>query len=100
MPSKAVNIMVTYGGEPTKAKMNVGDTFRIFTNLPGKFEYQYTAGSPFRSTDPGDMPRQGGEEREATLEGKFPFRCFIDGKEFKNADGSPALAGLLEVPEG
>lgn len=100
MPSKHVDVLVTYGGKPAIGKMNVGDTFRIFTNLPGKFEFEYTKGHPFRSTDPGTMRRQGGEEREVTLEGTFPFRCFLDGKEFKNADGSPALAGHLEVPEG
>ena len=100
MPSKVVNVMVTYGGEPALGKMNIGDTFRIFTNLPGKFEIEYTKGTPFRSTDPGNMRHRGGLEREATLEGKFPFRCFIDDKEFKNSDGTPALAGSLEVPEG
>jgi hypothetical protein len=98
MPSK--NFMVVYGDLPKTETVKVGDTFRIFAALPGKFEYEYTAGRPFKSTDPGDLRHKGGEEREATREGKFPFRCFIDNVEFKNSDGSVALAGEIEVEPG
>jgi hypothetical protein len=46
------------------------------------------------------MRHRGGEEREATRVGVFPFRCFIDNVSFTNSDGSTALAGELEVIPG
>jgi hypothetical protein len=98
MPSKIV--MIVYGDPLKPEKVKVGETFRVFAALPGKFEYEYTAGRPFKSTDPGELRHKGGEEREATRVGKFPFRCFIDGTEFKNSDGTVALDGEIEVEPG
>jgi hypothetical protein len=98
MPSK--NLMIVYGEQPARVAIKVGDTFRVFAALPGKFEYEYTHERPFKSTDPPEMRHRGGEEREATRVGVFPFRCFIDNVSFTNSDGSTALAGELEVIPG
>ena len=95
MPSK--NVMIVYGAPPKTEPVKLGDTFRVFVNLPGKFEYEYTAGRPFKSTDPSNFRHKGGEEREATRVGKFPFRCFVDDREVPNEDGSLSLAGAVEV---
>jgi len=91
--------MIEYGSSAKPEPIKVGDTFRIFANLSGDFAYEYKLGRPFKSTDP-ELRLKGGEEREATQVGKFPFRCFINGKELPNADGSPGLEGELEVLPG
>lgn len=64
--------------------VRVGDTFRIF--YPGSgFTFVYTSGFPFETTDTLDVHRPGGEEREATKVGQFPFRCFRNGVEIQVA---------------
>lgn len=100
MPSTAHDIMVTYGAQLTSESVKVGDTFRIFTNLPGKFRYRFTNGRPFQSTDPDFVDHQSGEEREATRVGVFPFRCFVNDVEIGASPDGSNLAGEIVVTEG
>ena len=95
MPTNHPPFPIEYGPVPTKVTVKKGDTFQFITPIPGVFRFRYTAGRPYQSGMPLLVDHPGGDEREATIVGVFPFRCTINGNPFEGSDGS--IEGVLEV---